>query len=74
MPMLIFQVIYYIILAFAFIAGIFIVYHIIRYSYSKTAMILMLLIFCCVFVIMVSANYALFLNINEEDVSSLLIF
>ena len=74
MPILIFRIIYHIILAVAFIAGIFIVYHIIRYSYNKTAMILMLLVFGCVFVAIVSFNYTLFSNINAGDISSLLSF
>jgi len=74
MPIIIFQTIYYFILAVAFIAGIFIVYHVIKYSYNKTAMILMLLVFCCVFVIAISTSYALFSNISADDISSILNF
>jgi hypothetical protein len=74
MPLFIFQILYYIILAFVFIAGIFIVYHIVKYSYDKTAMLLMLIVFCGVFVILISFNYTLFLNISADDVSSLLNF
>lgn len=74
MPLLIFQIIYYFMLAIAFIAGIFVVYHIIKYSYNKIAMLLMLLVFCGVFVILISTNYALFSSISAEDVESLLSF
>lgn len=74
MPLLIFQIIYYFILVIAFVAGIFIVYHIIKYSYSKIAMLLMLLIFCGMFAVLISANYALFSNISADDIESLLNF
>jgi len=74
MPILAFQIFYYLILAFSVIAGIFVVYHIIKYSYNKVVMLLMLIIFCGVFAIMISANYALFTNISADDIESLLTF
>jgi len=74
MPILFFQAFYYLILAFSVVAGIFVVYHIIKYSYNKSAMLLMLIVFCGVFVIIVSANYAIFSNISTDDIESLLTF
>ncbi len=74
MSILVFQIFYYLILAFSVIAGIFVVYHIIKYSYNKVAMLLMLIIFCGVFVAIISANYALFTNISADDIESLLTF
>lgn len=74
MPILFFQIFYHTILAFVTIAAIFVIYHIIKYSYNKIAMLLMLAIFCGVFIILASANYALFSNINADDIAALLKF
>jgi hypothetical protein len=74
MPLFIFQVVYYVILVFMLIAGFFVVYHIIKYSYDKTATLLMLIIFCGVFAVIVSTNFTLFSNIGTDDIESLLSF
>lgn len=72
--MAIFFLAYFVIFLFFMISGIFIVYHIVKYSYSKTAMLFMLMIFCSVMGILVFTNIALLFSINFNDFISILKF
>jgi len=63
---------YLVVLLFFVISGIFIIYHIVKYSYSKTAMLFTLLIFCSIMGILVFTNITLFFTIDFNDFISIL--
>jgi hypothetical protein len=46
------------------VSGLFIVYHIVRYSFNKKAAFLMLVIFIPVFIILLISNITLFFSVD----------
>ncbi len=62
---------YYIVLFFAVLSGLFITYHLIKYSYNKAALLLMLIIFCGVLGLLLVLNLSLFSSIHIQDISSI---
>jgi hypothetical protein len=70
--MAIINILYLIIFLMFIFSGIFILYHIFCYSYSKTAMLFMVLIFSTVMSILLILNFLLFNSINFSDIISLL--
>jgi len=72
MAMLIIQIAYYLILLFVLISGLFIVYHIVKFSYNKFATLLMLLVFCLVLSGLIVFNHTAFSYVNFEDLMSFL--
>jgi hypothetical protein len=64
--MIIIQFIYFAIIFFMAISGLFIIYHMVRYSYNKLAMFLMLIVFCSVLGVLLMTNWALFSSLDLE--------
>ena len=64
------QILYLIILLMFIVSGLFVIYHIVRFSYSKLAMMFMLILFCCVTGILLITNISLFYSVNFSDILS----
>lgn len=64
------QVMYYIIILGIILAGAFIVYHIVAYSFSAYSKVVTLLIFFPVFAVLILTNIMLFSNIDFQEVFS----
>ncbi|EKE18642.1 MAG: hypothetical protein ACD_9C00271G0003 [uncultured bacterium] len=64
MLVLIFQILYYLLLFAMFLMSIFIVFHIVFYSYSFLSKLLMLLIFVPVVGVLLFTNFVLFSSID----------
>ncbi len=65
---LILTVIFAILLLTFALVSLFIIYHIVRYSYSKSESVLMLAIFIPVVSVLMLADIVLFFSINFEEV------
>lgn len=65
---LILTVIFAILLLTFALVSLFIIYHIVRYSYSKSESVLMLSIFIPVVSVLMLADIVLFFSINFEDI------
>lgn len=68
--MIIARIIYFSIIFFFLMASLFIVYHLVRYSYNRKMMILMLLIFSSVTGVLILLNITLFLSLDLSEIVS----
>ncbi|MCX6765380.1 MAG: hypothetical protein NT136_00175 [Candidatus Moranbacteria bacterium] len=66
----IFGIFYLILFLFFTIAALFIVYHVIKYSFSKSVMVLTLTIFLSVFGALLFSNLMLFLSLRWDEIFS----
>jgi hypothetical protein len=66
----IFQILYYVIFFAVFLMSIFIIFHIVFYSYSAASKLLMLLIFVPVVGVLLFTNFVLFSSIDLENIFS----
>lgn len=69
----IFGILYFILLGIYILAGIFIVYHLVKFSISKSVMMLTIGIFVSVFAVLLLTNITLFFSIPWAKVLSDLI-
>jgi hypothetical protein len=68
---LLIQLMYYLVFLMMLLMSLFIVFHIVRYSYNKTAKLTMLLIFVPVVSILLFTNFILFSQIQIENIFSI---
>lgn len=68
---LLIQLMYYLVFLMMLLMSFFIVFHIVRYSYNKTAKLTMLLIFVPVVSILLFTNFILFSQIQIENIFSI---
>lgn len=64
----IFQILYYLVFFSIFLIGLFIVFHIVFYSYSFFSKMLMLMIFVPVAGVLLFTNFILFSGINLQQI------
>lgn len=68
--MFVINIFYLTILLILLVSSLFIVYHIVRFSYSKFAMMFMLMLFVCVAGVLIVANMSLFFSIDFGEILS----
>lgn len=67
------NILYLVIMLFFLVAAFFIAYHIIKYSLSRTEMIISLSIFLSIFLVLIFSNLYLFFSIRMDQIITSLI-
>jgi hypothetical protein len=73
MPVLIFQILYLLVFLAMGLMSIFVIYHIVFYSYTNISKIIMLAIFVPVTGVLLLTNFAIFQQIQLQEIFSMLL-